>query len=93
MFDYIIYGVVDNGIMITGAMTGYSIEKYLPKRFQFGLLSVVGAGLGNTLSDFLGGLSTMSMDLAIGTSLGCMIGLVFIPLLVFLGKLRRISNK
>ena len=93
MFDYIIYGIVDNGIMITGAMTGYSIEKYLPKRFQSGLLSVVGAGLGNTLSDFLGGLSTMSMDLAIGTSLGCMIGLVFIPLLVFLGKLRRISNK
>ena len=89
MFDYIIYGIVDNGIMILGAMTGYSIEKYLPPKMQTGLGAVIGAGFGNALSDLMGGLSTLSYDLAIGTSFGCLIGLVFIPILIYLGKLRR----
>mgnify|MGYP006950237430 CR=1 FL=1 len=34
MLDYIIYGVVDNGIMILGAMTGYELERFLPKKYQ-----------------------------------------------------------
>jgi len=88
MINYIVYGIVDNGIMILGAMTGYSLDEYLPKRFQKGLGIVIGAGLGNAFSDFLGGMSTMSIDLAIGTSVGCLIGLIFIPALVYLGKLR-----
>lgn len=89
MIDYIIYGIVDNGVMILGAMTGYEVEKYLPKRFQSGLGAVIGAGLGNATSDFMGGMSTLSIDLAIGTAAGCLIGLVFIPMFVYLGKLRR----
>ena len=92
MLDFIIYGIVDNGIMILGAMTGYSLEEYLPKRFQKGLGAVIGAGLGNAVSDFLGGMSTMSIDLAIGTSVGCLIGLIFIPILIYLGKLRAAYN-
>lgn len=93
MFEYIIYGIVDNGIMIAGAMTGYSLEKYLPSNFQRGLGAVIGAGLGNALSDFLGGMSTMSIDLAIGTATGCLIGLIFIPALMFLGRLRNKFRK
>ena len=93
MIDFIIYGIVDNGVMILGAMTGYELERYLPKRLQKGLGAVVGAGLGNAWADFLGGASTASWDLAFGTALGCLIGLVFIPLLVYIGKLRKIHKQ
>ena len=94
MLDYIIYGIVDNGIMIIGAMTGYELERYLPKKFQKGLGAVIGAGLGNTCSDFLGGMSTLNIELATGTAAGCVLGLLFIPAIIYLGRLRRlIKNK
>jgi L-aminopeptidase/D-esterase-like protein len=88
MLEYIIFGIVDNAIMILGAMTGLSVEKYLPPAFQKGIGTVVGAGLGNALSDFAGGASTASWDLATGTALGCIIGLIFIPIFKMLGNLR-----
>ena len=82
MIDFIIFGITDNAVMIFGAFTGYEVEKYLPKRFQLGaLMPIVGAGLGNTLSDFAGGLMAGNLALAIGTGIGCLIGLVVIPLL------------
>lgn len=92
MINFIIYGIVDNGIMILGAMTGLSLEKYLPSKLKKGLGAVIGAGLGNACSDFLGGMSTLSYSLAIGTCLGCLIGLIFIPLLIWIGKLRSINK-
>ena len=94
MLDYIIYGIVDNGIMIIGAMTGYELERYIPKKFQKGLGVYIGAGLGNTASDFLGGMSTLNIELATGTAAGCVLGLLFIPAIIYLGRLRRlIKNK
>ena len=82
MIDFIIFGITDNSVMIFGAFTGYEVEKYLPKRFQLGaLMPIVGPGLGNPLSDFAGGLMAGNMALAIGTGIGCLIGLVVIPLL------------
>ena len=89
MLDYIIYGIVDNGIMIIGAMTGYELERYIPKKFQKGLGVYIGAGLGNTCSDFLGGMSTLNIELATGTAAGCVIGLLFIPAIFYLGRIRR----
>ena len=94
MLDYIIYGIVDNGVMILGAMTGLEVERFLPKKFQKGLGIVVGAGLGNTTSDFLGGLTALNIELATGTAAGCVLGLLFIPAIIYLGRLRRlIKNK
>ena len=82
MMDFIIFGITDNAVMIFGAFTGYEIERYLPKRFQLGaLMPIVGAGLGNTVSDFAGGLMAGNMALAIGTGIGCLIGLAVIPVL------------
>lgn len=82
MIDFIIFGITDNAVMIFGAFTGYEVEKYLPKRFQLGaLMPIVGAGLGNTASDFAGGVMAGNTELAIGTAIGCIIGLVTIPLL------------
>ena len=37
MLDFIIFGIVDNGVMLLGAMTGLSVEKYLPRYFQNGI--------------------------------------------------------
>ena len=90
--EYITYGIVDNGIMILGAMTGYNLEKYLPKKLQNGLGAVYGAGLGNALSDFLGGMFTLSYDLATGTAAGCLIGLVFIPIFGWLWNTKQIKK-
>ena len=89
MLDYIIYGIVDNGIMIIGAMTGYELERFLPKKYQKGLGAVIGAGLGNTTSDFLGGMSTLNIELATGTAAGCVIGLLFIPAILVLKRIYR----
>lgn len=86
MIDFIIFGIVDNAVVILGAMTGLSVEKYLPKPFQKGLGAVVGAGLGNAVSDWLGGASTLSWDLAFGTAIGCLIGLAFIPIFRIIEK-------
>ena len=90
--EFITYGIVDNGIMILGAMTGYNFEKYLPKKLQNGLGAVYGAGLGNALSDFMGGISTLSYDLATGTAAGCLIGLVFIPILGWFWNTKQIKK-
>lgn len=82
MIDYITFGIVDNAVMIAGAFTGYEVEKMLPPRFRLGaLMPIVGAGIGNACSDFLGGVAALNWELAIGTGLGCIIGLALIPLL------------
>tara|TARA_B100000214_G_C23476012_1_gene404891 strand:- start:99 stop:368 length:270 start_codon:yes stop_codon:yes gene_type:complete len=87
MIDFIIFGIVDNAVVILGAMTGLSIERYLPRPFQKGIGAVVGAGLGNAVSDWMGGASTASWDLAFGTMFGCLIGLIFIPIFYVMKKL------
>lgn len=82
LIDFIIFGITDNAVMIFGAFTGYEVEKYLPKRFRLGaLMPIVGAGLGNTVSDFMGGVMATNMPLAFGSAIGCLIGLVLIPIM------------
>ena len=79
--DFIIFGIVDNGVMLIGAFFGLGLEKYLPSKLQVGLGTVIGAGIGNAVSDFTGGLASGNLVLAIGTGLGCLIALAAIPLL------------
>ena len=78
--EYVIFGIIDNAVMLTGALFGISIEKKFPKKLQTGFLgATLGAGLGNTFSDFLGGLGATNIDLAFGSALGCIIALSVIP--------------
>mgnify|MGYP000123698305 FL=1 len=80
-YDFVIFGIVDNGVMLIGAFFGLGLEKYLPSKLQVGLGTVIGAGIGNAVSDFTGGLASGNLVLAIGTGLGCLIALASIPLL------------
>ena len=81
MIEYIIFGIVDNAVMLCGALFGVSLEKKLPKKLQTGFLgATLGAGLGNAFSDFLGGLGATNIQLAIGSGLGCLISLLIIPI-------------
>ena len=78
----IILFINNNNVMIFGAFTGYEVEKYLPLRFRLGaLMPIAGAGLGNTLSDFAGGVMATNMQLAVGSAIGCLIGLILIPIM------------
>jgi len=78
--DYVIFGIVDNGVMLLGAFFGIGLEKYLPRRLQVGLGAIIGAGIGNAVSDFMGGAVSLNWPLAFGTGLGCVMALILIPL-------------
>lgn len=80
MFDFIMFGIVDNFIMLAGAITGLSVEKFLPPYFQKGVGTMMGAGIANAVSDFMGGAITASWALAFGTAIGCILALVMIPI-------------
>ena len=79
--EYIIFGFIDNGVMLCGALFGISIERKFSKKLQTGFLgATLGAGLGNTFSDFLGGLGATNLELAFGSAIGCLVALILIPL-------------
>ncbi len=77
----LIFGIIDNSVLIMGAVFGLSIERFLPKYFHKGWGAVFGAGVGNAISDFMGGVGERNMELAVGTFLGCILALVLIPIL------------
>ena len=82
MLDGLVFGLVDNGVLILGAFTGLSIEKYLPKRYQAGIGAVIGAGIGNTISDTIGAIVDTSMhNMILGITIGCIIPLITIPII------------
>ncbi len=85
--EYIIFGIIDNAVMLSGALFGVSIEKKLPKKLQTGFLGcTLGAGLGNAFSDFLGGLGATNLELALGSGAGCLMALVIIPIYLIIKK-------
>jgi hypothetical protein len=92
LFEYIIFGIVDNAVMLSGALFGVSLEKKLPKKLQSGFLgATLGAGIGNAFSDFLGGLGATNIELALGSGLGCLIALVILP--VYLAIKKEVKNE
>ena len=80
--DGIIFGFIDNAVLILGAVTGYEVERFLPRRFQVGVGAIAGAGIGNTVSDFLGAvLDPALIHMTGGIVLGCLLPLAAIPLI------------
>lgn len=77
--DSLLFGFIDNAVLILGAITGLSVERYLPVRLQAGLGGVIGAGLGNAISDFLAGFAVDPL-FAAGTAAGCLAALPLIAI-------------
>ena len=93
LFNYVIFGFIDNSVMLAGVITGISIEKKFPKKYQTGFSgATIGGGLGNAFSDFLGGLGASSMSLAIGSFTGCIIALALIPLFMKIRSRLRVQT-
>lgn len=86
MTDFLIFGFVDNGIMLLGALYGLHIETLLPKKYQTGLGAVYGAGIGNAVSDWAGGMASLNYSLAFGSFIGCLIALALVPSLIWIKK-------
>ena len=85
--DGIIFGFIDNAVLIAGAVTGYEIERFLPRRFQVGVGAIAGAGIGNTVSDALGAvLDPALVSMTGGIVLGCLIPLLAIPVIAWRNK-------
>ena len=85
--DGLVFGFIDNAVLIVGAVTGLEVERFLPKRLQIGLGADVGAGIGNTVSDALGAILDPALThMTLGIVVGCLIPLIAIPVIA---KLRR----
>jgi hypothetical protein len=75
-----IFGNVDNGLVIVGAITGKQIENYLPQHLQTGLGAVYGAAIGNLISDVVGAVCDPAMkDMVLGIAIGCLMPITLIP--------------
>jgi len=80
MTEYIVFGFFDNFIMLLGAFTGISIEKKFFKKLPTGLMTILGAGIGNAFSDGIAGILSTNIPLGIGSFIGCLLALIIIPI-------------
>ena len=81
MIGEIGFGMIDNGVLVFGAIAGFSFEDLINDKIsKFNIQtrikglssSLLGAGIGNAISDFLGGFC-VSPEMAIGSFTGCML--------------------
>lgn len=87
--DGLIFGILDNAILIVGAVTGYEVERFLPRRLQVGVGAILGAGIGNTISDIVGALCDPALiHMVGGITLGCLIPLAIIPAIAIFNSQR-----
>ena len=83
--DFIIFGFMDNLILIIGMYFSYlNVEYYLNKYLNYTdklVIACVSAGLGNTFSDAVGFAVTANFNWMALTIIGCLLGMTIIPLI------------
>ena len=81
MQDAIVFGLIDNGVLVIGMLLGVEFGEYLlPKRYRSKAAgAAVGGFLGNAVSDGVAGLA-ISIGFTIGVTIGCLIPVVVMPL-------------
>jgi hypothetical protein len=83
--EFIIFGFMDNFILIIGMYFSYlNVEYYLEKYLNYTNKIIVGcvsAGLGNTFSDAVGFAVTGNFTWMALTVIGCLLGVAIIPVM------------
>tara|TARA_R100001244_G_scaffold26202_1_gene26320 strand:- start:317 stop:580 length:264 start_codon:yes stop_codon:yes gene_type:complete len=78
----LIFGLIDNCVLVLGAYTGIGVDRYFDGKGALG--AVIGGAVGNTVSDFFGAWIDPTMNDAIfGIVLGCVLGALIIPVIEF----------
>lgn len=78
--DGLIFGFIDNSLLLVGAYTGIGIEKFLNEKSSGVLGGVLGATLGNSVSDGVGAILDPTMSgMVVGIVIGTLIPILFIP--------------
>lgn len=76
----LLFGFVDNFVLLLGAYFGLEVDKYFSGSGTRG--AVIGAGVGNTVSDGIGCLVDPTMaGMFIGVTLGCLLPMLLIPIM------------
>lgn len=94
MITFIIFGFMDNFILILSMYFSYcSIEYYLERYFENIkadpiLLACISAGLGNTFSDAIGFAVSLNFAYMGWTIAGCLLGMLIIPVMQLIKKIR-----
>jgi hypothetical protein len=91
------FGLIDNGILVGGAILGFSLEDLINRVLELWLEkskyslhtrvkglsgSLLGAGLANAISDFLGGWC-IGWQMAFGSFIGCMLIVILTLPIIF----------
>ena len=84
IFNGLVFGLVDNAVLIFGAYTGYEVDKLFKGNGKLG--AIVGAGLGNTVSDALGAILDPTIDALTGIVIGCLLAMLIIPIVEIINK-------
>jgi hypothetical protein len=83
MHEAIVFGMIDNGVLVIGMLLGVEFgELLLPRKYRSKAAgAAVGAFLGNAISDGAAGLA-ISVGFTVGVIIGCLIPIVVMPLVV-----------
>ena len=83
----LIFGIVDNGILIISMYLGLNVEKWFDKNSSGVTGGIFGAGLGNTASDTIcAALDPTLVDSVMGITIGCLIPFIAIPFIEYFRK-------
>lgn len=78
--DGLLFGFVDNFVLLLGLYFGIEVERYLGGNTARG--AVIGGCIGNTVSDGIGALADPSMSgMFFGIVIGCLLPMALIPIL------------
>jgi hypothetical protein len=82
----LLFGIVDNGVLIFGAYSGLDIGERLAKG-RGALGAVLGAGIGNAVSDAAGAATDPAMHgMIMGVTVGCLIALTVVPVIEWIKR-------
>ena len=82
--DGIIFGLIDNGILAFTTLVGIDIDKYFKGTGVHG--AIYGALIRNSLSDFVGAIVDLPVEVAINITLGCLAIIPLVWLYLFVKK-------